>query len=95
MKPLAILPALILLACGTAFAAPHHSMRSHMPACKGATVYAISTSHSYYTKGESMYGRAKGGKYMCMAAANRQGYHHWVAKKNSMKSMKHNHKKGL
>lgn len=81
MKPLAILPALILAASGTAFAAMHHAPKSHMPSCKGGTVYAVASTRIYYEKGETMYGHAKGGKYMCMAAANGQGYHHWTPKK--------------
>ena len=48
--------------------------KSIKPACKGATVYAVATQKVYYVKGESMYGHAKGGSYMCMAAANGKGF---------------------
>lgn len=48
--------------------------RSNKPACKGATVYAVAMQKIYYVKGETMYGHAKGGSYMCMAAANGKGY---------------------
>jgi hypothetical protein len=48
---------------------------SNMPKCKGPIVYAVASSKIYYERGQSMYGHAKGGSYMCMAAANGQGYH--------------------
>ena len=48
--------------------------KSVKPTCKGATVYAVAASKIYYVKGASMYGHAKGGSYMCMAAANGQGF---------------------
>ena len=48
---------------------------SHMPTCKGATVYAVPSAKIYYTKGMTMYGHAKGGTYMCQSTANSKGYH--------------------
>ena len=48
--------------------------KSHMPACKGATVYAVAATKTYYTKGMKENGHVKGGKWMCQAAANAQGY---------------------
>jgi hypothetical protein len=54
----------------------NHMMKStKMPTCKGATVYAVASSRTYYMKGTTMYGHAKGGMYMCQAAANAKGYH--------------------
>jgi hypothetical protein len=50
--------------------------KSAMPTCKGATVYAVPASKIYYMKGETQYGHAKGGTYMCQAAANSKGYKH-------------------
>ena len=55
--------------------APAVAGSSHMPTCKGDTVYAVASAKTYYTKGMTQYGHAKGGHYMCMAAANSQGYH--------------------
>lgn len=49
---------------------------STMPACKGATVYAVPAAKVYYMKGETKYGHVKGGTYMCQAAATSKGYKH-------------------
>jgi hypothetical protein len=54
----------------------NHMMKStKMPTCKGPTVYAVPSKRTYYMKGTAMYGHAKGGMYMCQAAANAKGYH--------------------
>lgn len=55
-----------------ALAKTHHSM---MPVCKGATVYAVSTTKVYYMRGSAQFGHVKGGSYMCQASANAKGYH--------------------
>ena len=74
--------AFILALATLAFASPAfaaHSSKNQkstmMPACKGARVYAVASKRMYYMKGMTMYGHAKGGTYMCQAAANAQGYH--------------------
>lgn len=46
-----------------------------MPTCKGPVVYAVAKDKTYYVRGETMYGHAKGGTYMCEATANGKGYH--------------------
>lgn len=48
--------------------------KSMMPSCKGATVYAVPSTKTYYLKGTANYGHVKGGMYMCQAAANAKGY---------------------
>jgi hypothetical protein len=50
-----------------------------MPKCKGPVAYAVASSKVYYTKGQSMYGHAKGGAYMCAAAADAKGYKHFTS----------------
>lgn len=49
--------------------------KSMMPSCKGATVYAVAATRTYYLKGTTNYGHVKGGSYMCQASANAKGYH--------------------
>ncbi len=73
MRTLKTLALALLL--GTTFSAAVDA-KSSMPACKGATVYAVPAQKIYYEKGETKYGHVKGGTYMCQAAANGKGYKH-------------------
>ena len=36
----------------------HMMKKTTMPTCKGATVYAVASTKSYYMKGAKMYGHA-------------------------------------
>lgn len=66
--------AVAIAAGGSASASGMMASKSKMPVCKGPTVYAVSMRKVYYVRGETMYGHAKGGTYMCMAAANGKGF---------------------
>jgi hypothetical protein len=43
--------------------------------CKSEIVWVNMHTHVYHEKADPYYGKTKDGKYMCMAAANAEGYH--------------------
>jgi hypothetical protein len=77
IKSLLSIPAIVLFCtlAASAGSSTSSSSTSHMPTCKGPVVYAVAADKIYYVKGETMYGHAKGGSYMCEATANSKGYH--------------------
>ena len=78
----------LVLTTTPALAAKH----GMMPSCKGAVVYAVSSTHMYYMRGTTQYGHVKGGTYMCKAAANARGYHMAPSSGTMMKSKEMNGK---
>jgi hypothetical protein len=76
----------ILCAAASLASAPSYA-KSNMPACKGATVYAVAADKVYYTKGTTQYGHVKGGSYICEAAAKSKGYHKATSSSMSSSSM--------